>query len=65
MRLCLIHLSVASKLFRKVLLEVKRLLLVDWTPLLKSRSKHEYQSQIDMHRVDMVTALAVRSGSDP
>jgi len=61
----LVNLSMTDKLLREVVPEVMRLLLVDWKPLLKPRLDYEDQNQIDMNRVDMATALAVRSGLDP
>ena len=45
--------------------EIKRLLLIDWRPLLNPRCNYESQNSIDTNRVDMATALAVRSGLDP
>ena len=45
--------------------EVARLLKIDWRPLLEPRFNYQSQHSIDEHRVDMATALAVRSGLDP
>ena len=53
------------RLLQEVVSEVRRLLSVDWKPLLKPRINYEDQNQIDINRVDMATALAVRSGLDP
>ena len=61
----LLNLSRVSKLFNRVVPEVKILLLVDWRPLLKPRLNYEDQDKIDIHRVDMATALAVRYGLCP
>ena len=61
----LLNLSRVSKLFYRVVPEVKRLLLVDWRPLLKPRLDYMDQEKINMHRVDMATALAVRCGLCP
>ena len=61
----LVNLSMTDKLLREVVPEVMRLLLVDWKPLLKPRLDYEDPNQIDVDRVDMATALAVRSGLDP
>ena len=58
----LVNLSATSRLLQEVVPEVRRLLTVDWKPLLKPRINYEDQNQIDMNRVDMATALAVRSG---
>ena len=51
--------------FRKVVPEIKRLLLVDWRPILQPRLDYESQTHIDPGRVDMATVLAIRSGFDP
>ena len=61
----LVNLPANSRLLQEVVPEVRRLLTVDWKPLLKPRINYEDQNQIDMNRVDMATALAVRSGLDP
>ena len=45
--------------------DIKRLLLVDWRPLLQPRYNYELQTSIDNKRVDMATALAIRCGFDP
>ena len=60
-----VALTCASKTFQTVVPEVARLLKVDWRPLLEPRFDYQLQDQIDKHRVDMATALAVRSGLDP
>lgn len=61
----LLNLSKVSKLFNRVVPEVKRLLLVDWRPLLRPRLDYMNQKKINMHRVDMATALAIRCGLCP
>ena len=45
--------------------DIKSLLLVDWRPLLQPRYNYELQTSIDIKRVDMATALAIRCGFDP
>ena len=54
-----------DKLLSIAVPEIKRLLLIDWRPLLQPRYNYELQNSIDMNRVDMATALAVRCGLDP
>ena len=60
----LVNLSATIRLLWKVVPKVRRLLSVDWKPLVKPRINYEEQNQIDMNRVDMATALAVRSELD-
>ena len=45
--------------------DIKRLLLVDWRPLLQPRYNYELQTSIDIKRVDMATVLAIRCWFDP
>ena len=47
-----------DKLLSIAVPEIKRLLLIDWRPLLQPRYNYELQNSIDMTRVDMATALA-------
>ena len=61
----LISLSLVNRKLRRVTKEVHRLLKIDWRPLKDDRLNYENQSHIDPHRVDMATALAVRTGLDP
>ena len=61
----LVFLSVVNRLLRTVVKETYRLLRIDWRPLKDPRFDYENQNQIDTHRVDMATALAVRTGLDP
>ena len=65
MMIWLICQRLVCRLLQEVVSEVRRLLSVDWKPLLKPRINYEDQNQIDMNRVDMATTLAVRSGLDP
>ena len=58
-------LSRVSKFMNKVVPEIVRLLNVDWRPLTRPRLNYKNQQQIDPHRVDMATALAIRAGLDP
>ena len=58
-------LSMTSKAFNKVVVEFPRLMKVDWRPLLLPRLNYQSQSKIDINRVDMATALALRCGLDP
>ena len=60
----LVNLSANSRLLQEVVPEVSRLVSVVWKPLLNPRINYEDQNQIDMNRVDMATALAVRSELD-
>ena len=60
-----VNLSATSRLLQEVVPEVRRLLSVDWKPLLKPRINYEDQNQIDANRVDAVTVLAVSSGLGP
>jgi len=61
----LASLSRVNKFMKKVVPEIVRLLNVDWRPLKRPRLNYQSQREIDPHRVDMATALAVRAGLDP
>ena len=61
----LVSLSLVNHKLRRVVKDVYRLLNIDWRPLKDPRFNYENQSHIDPHRVDMATALAVRTGLDP
>ena len=49
----------------RVVSEISRVMLLDWRSLLEPQLDYENQVAIDMHRVDMATALALRSDLNP
>ena len=58
-------LSRLCKILARAVPEMHRLFKIDWRPITKPRLNYQNQSSIDPHRVDMATALALRSGLDP
>ena len=61
----LVTLSLVNHLLRRVVKDRYRLLTIEWRSLKDPGSDYKNQDHIDPHRVDMATALAVRSGLDP
>ena len=58
-------LSKLNKLCAEVVPEIKRLLKINWKPIVEPRQDYDHQKSISMERVDMATALALRCGLDP
>ena len=58
-------LSKVNKLCVEVVPEIKRLLNLDWRPIVKARPNYNDQEHISINRVDMATALALKCGLDP
>ena len=58
-------LQLAKKANVKIIPERRRLISINWRPLLEPRLNYKDQKAIDPHRVDMATALAIRAGLDP
>ena len=61
----LVSLSLANRKLRRVVKDTYRLLKIDWRLLKDPRFNYKKQSHIDLYRVDMATALAVRTEHDP
>ena len=58
-------LSKLTKICAEVVPEIKRLLNINWKPIVEPRHEYDHQQSIFMDRVDMATALALRCGLDP